>query len=178
MSFECELLDRRSFKTQTEARMAIFKFIEGFYNPRRRHSSIGYLSPIAFERQYAATAPEPGAHERAVVLVPVKERPGSVTMSCTANAPAVLDSRSTRLPRCRAGRDEKMLSAEPKDRPERRTECSQTRYSNPKTSRLHETGTSPVPGKRIQHLSRIGRVSLPKYNFLELGKTVTFRRVF
>jgi putative transposase len=45
---ECEPLDRRSFKTQVEARMAIFKFIEGFYNPRRRHSSIGYLSPITF----------------------------------------------------------------------------------------------------------------------------------
>jgi len=115
-TLECELLDRRSFKTQAEARMAIFEFIEGFYNPRRRHSSIGYLSPITFERQYAATALEPGAHEHAVVLAPVKERPGSVTASCTASAPAVLDSRSTRRPRRRAGRDEKMLSAEPKDR--------------------------------------------------------------
>jgi len=47
-TLECELLDRRSFKTQVEARMAIFEFIEGFYNPRRRHSSIGYLSPITF----------------------------------------------------------------------------------------------------------------------------------
>ena len=34
------------FKTQAEARMAVFDFIEGFYNPRRRHSSLGYLSPI------------------------------------------------------------------------------------------------------------------------------------
>jgi putative transposase len=42
--------DRRSFKTQVEGRMAIFEFIEGFYNPRRRHSLIGYLSPITFER--------------------------------------------------------------------------------------------------------------------------------
>ena len=116
-TLECELLDRRSFKTQAEARMAIFEFIEGFYNPRRRHSSIGYLSPIAFERQYPATAPEPGAHERAVVLAPVKERPGSVTAGCTASAPAVLDSRSTQRPGRCAGRDEKMLSAEPKDCP-------------------------------------------------------------
>jgi hypothetical protein len=67
-TLECELLDRRSFKTQVEARMAIFEFIEGFYNPRRRHSSIGYRSPIVFERQYAATAPKPGAPERAAVL--------------------------------------------------------------------------------------------------------------
>jgi putative transposase len=70
-TLECELLDRRSFKTQAEARMAIFEFIEGFYNPRRRHSSIGYRSPIRFEHQYAGTASEPGAHERAVVLAPV-----------------------------------------------------------------------------------------------------------
>ena len=38
-------LERCRFKTQTEARSAVFAFIEGFYNPRRRHSSIGYLSP-------------------------------------------------------------------------------------------------------------------------------------
>jgi putative transposase len=44
-TLECELLDRHHFKTQIEARMAIFEFIEGWYNPRRRHSAIGYLSP-------------------------------------------------------------------------------------------------------------------------------------
>ena len=49
-TLECELLDRRRFKTQAEARMAVFDFIEGFYNPRRRHSSLGYLSPIEYER--------------------------------------------------------------------------------------------------------------------------------
>jgi transposase InsO family protein len=49
-TLECELLDRCRFKTQAEARLAVFQFIEGFYNPRRRHSSLGYLSPIAFER--------------------------------------------------------------------------------------------------------------------------------
>jgi transposase InsO family protein len=35
-TLECELLDRRRFKTQAEARIAVFEFIEGFYNPRRR----------------------------------------------------------------------------------------------------------------------------------------------
>ena len=114
-TLECELLDRRRFKTQAEARMAVFEFIEGFYNPRRRHSSLGYLSPIVFEHQYAVTALEPGAHEHAVALTSVKERPGNVTASCTASVPAVLDSRSTRRPWQRAGRDEKMLPAEPKD---------------------------------------------------------------
>ena len=116
-TLECELLDRRRFKNQAEARMAVFEFIEGFYNPRRRHSSLGYLSPIKFEGQFAEPTLEPGASELAVVLAPVKERPGNVTADCTASAPAVLDSRSTRRPWQRAGRDEKMLSAEPKDCP-------------------------------------------------------------
>jgi hypothetical protein len=60
------LLDRYRFKTQAEARIAVFEFIEGFYNPRRRHSSLRYLSPIKFERQFADAALEPGAHEHAV----------------------------------------------------------------------------------------------------------------
>ena len=46
---ECELLDRRSFRSQAEARMAVFAFIEGFYNPTRRRSARGYLSPIEYE---------------------------------------------------------------------------------------------------------------------------------
>jgi putative transposase len=49
-SLECELLDRRRFRTQAEARMAVFQYIEGFYNPRRRHSGLDYLSPINYER--------------------------------------------------------------------------------------------------------------------------------
>jgi putative transposase len=53
-SLECELLDRRSFQAQSEARMAVFQWIEGWYNPRRRHSSLGYKSPVAFEREAAA----------------------------------------------------------------------------------------------------------------------------
>ena len=53
-TLECELLDRVRFPTQAEARIAIFDFIEGFYNPSRRHSSLGYLSPIEFERAHAA----------------------------------------------------------------------------------------------------------------------------
>jgi hypothetical protein len=47
-TLECELLERHRFKTQVEARIAIFDFIEGFYNPRRRHSSLGYLSPVDY----------------------------------------------------------------------------------------------------------------------------------
>jgi len=55
-TLECELIDRESFRTRTEARLAVFDFIESFYNPRRRHSSIGYDSPASFERKALAAA--------------------------------------------------------------------------------------------------------------------------
>ena len=50
-TLETELLDRRHFQTRSEARMAIFEFIEGWYNPHRRHSALDYLSPINYERR-------------------------------------------------------------------------------------------------------------------------------
>ena len=50
-SLECELLDRHHFKTHAEAKTAVFEYIEGFYNPHRLHSSLGYISPINFERR-------------------------------------------------------------------------------------------------------------------------------
>lgn len=55
-TLECELLDRRRFRSQAEARMAVFAFIEGWYNPRRRHSALGYLSPVEYERRAQAGA--------------------------------------------------------------------------------------------------------------------------
>jgi len=54
-TLECELIARHRWRTHTEARMAVFDFIEGFYNPRRRHSALGYLSPAEFERRYLQT---------------------------------------------------------------------------------------------------------------------------
>jgi putative transposase len=58
-TLECELLDRTRFRTPSEAEPAVFEFIEGWYNPHRRHSSVGYLSPNAFERR--AARGDPGA---------------------------------------------------------------------------------------------------------------------
>ena len=55
-SLECELIDRTKFRTQAEAKMAVFDYIEGFYNPRRRHSSIGQMSPVNFERAHRESA--------------------------------------------------------------------------------------------------------------------------
>lgn len=51
-SLECELIDRRSFQTKAEARLALFTYIEGWYNPRRRHSALGRVSPINYERSH------------------------------------------------------------------------------------------------------------------------------
>jgi putative transposase len=53
-TLECELLDRQRFRTQVEARLAIFDFLEGWYNHHRRHSALGYLSPADFERRHQA----------------------------------------------------------------------------------------------------------------------------
>jgi len=52
-TLECELLDRSRFPTHADARLAVFDFIEGWYNPRRRHSALAYLSPIIFEQTRA-----------------------------------------------------------------------------------------------------------------------------
>ena len=49
-SLETELLDRTSLANRNQARSAIFDYIEGFYNPNRRHSAIGYHSPADYER--------------------------------------------------------------------------------------------------------------------------------
>lgn len=48
-TLECELLERRRFASQAEAKMACFSFIEGWYNPIRLHSALGYRSPMTFE---------------------------------------------------------------------------------------------------------------------------------
>jgi putative transposase len=53
-SLEAELLTRRKFSSQAEARMACFSYIEGFYNPARLHSALGYRSPNAYEEQHTS----------------------------------------------------------------------------------------------------------------------------
>jgi putative transposase len=57
-TLECELLDRRRFASQAEARTACFSFIEGFYNPVRLHSALGYRSPVRYEEELQ-TEPQP-----------------------------------------------------------------------------------------------------------------------
>ena len=58
-TLECELLERRRFASQAEAKMACFSFIEGWYNPVRLHSALGYRSPMVYEamKEIVTTAP-------------------------------------------------------------------------------------------------------------------------
>jgi putative transposase len=55
-TLECEWFAKHRFKTKIEARMKVFEFIEGFYNPSRRHSSLDYVSPVQYERNYLSRA--------------------------------------------------------------------------------------------------------------------------
>lgn len=54
-TLECELLQRTRFKTRAEAELQVFEFIEGWYNPHRRHSSLDYQSPMQYELNNRAT---------------------------------------------------------------------------------------------------------------------------
>jgi putative transposase len=55
-TLEVELLDREVLRTQQMARLAIFEFLEAWYNRRRRHQALGYLSPVSFEHRHASAA--------------------------------------------------------------------------------------------------------------------------
>ncbi len=56
-TLECELLDRRRFASQAEARRACFIFIEGWSNPARLHSALGYRSPMTYEADMQKVQP-------------------------------------------------------------------------------------------------------------------------
>ena len=102
-------------KTQAEARMAVFNSSRASTIRAGGTSSLGYLSPVAFERRHQSSLSNPVHTSRPSCSAPVKERPGNVAASCTASVTAVRDSHSRRRRWQHAGRDEKMLSAEPKD---------------------------------------------------------------
>jgi len=52
-TIKAELIWRHCWQTRRQAEMAIFEYINGFYNPRRKHSALGWKSPLAFERKTA-----------------------------------------------------------------------------------------------------------------------------
>jgi putative transposase len=57
-----ELTKRRTWKTRDQARLAVFDYIETFYNPRRRHSALGYLSPDEYEKDRIQTLQPVAVH--------------------------------------------------------------------------------------------------------------------
>jgi putative transposase len=63
-TLETELIDRHTFETRDQARLALFTYIEGFYNPRRRHSALGYQSPDRFEKIMTQTDTQAAAAAR------------------------------------------------------------------------------------------------------------------
>jgi putative transposase len=79
-----EKVYRQSWPTRAAARTSIFAYIEGWYNPRRRHSTLGYLSPIEFERHHAELAQ------------PALEAPISANGSVASTSPRAADGLTTR----------------------------------------------------------------------------------
>jgi len=61
-TLECELIDRFTFRTKREARLAVFRWIEAWYNPFRRHSSIERMSPVNYERRHLYNSPSESAN--------------------------------------------------------------------------------------------------------------------
>jgi putative transposase len=51
-TLECELIERETFATRSEARLGVFDFMEGWYNPHRLHSALDYQSPINYEEEH------------------------------------------------------------------------------------------------------------------------------
>ena len=53
-TLKVELIHGKNYNTRQEAKTAIFEYIEVFYNRQRRHSYLGYLSPVDFEKKNVA----------------------------------------------------------------------------------------------------------------------------
>lgn len=52
-SLNAELVWRRTWQTRRDVEVALFEYINSFYNPRRRHAALGWKSPVAFEKKAA-----------------------------------------------------------------------------------------------------------------------------
>ena len=93
-TLECELHDRTTLSTYAEARAAVFDFIEGWYNTRRRHSVLGYRSPLAFERLHVG--PVDGV--RPVGTLPVPTSPSDPALRAGSTPPTGRDLRTHVMP--------------------------------------------------------------------------------
>ena len=52
-TLKTELVDHEDYRTKAEAKQSLFEYIEVFYNRCRRHSYLGYISPVEYEQKYA-----------------------------------------------------------------------------------------------------------------------------
>jgi putative transposase len=57
-TLKTELVHSQHYRTRQEAQTAVFEYLEGFYNRQRRHSTLGYLCPVAFEEQTVLVTPD------------------------------------------------------------------------------------------------------------------------
>jgi len=140
-TLECELLARSRFRTPAEARSAVFSFIEGFYNPRRRHSSIGYLSPIEYERRHQAVNVVAGAHQPPPCSPPSRTSPSGGRKRRPSLTAAARGGRTI----VRAGTEEWLRRGTNRRMSRhRRAACRQITPPDPKRSTLHQTGAGPA----------------------------------
>jgi putative transposase len=81
-TLECELLNRTRLVHRVEAELALFDFIEGFYNTRRRHSALGYLAPAAFEQNNLASSEGPLNGRHPLLGPPPQGGGGKASLQC------------------------------------------------------------------------------------------------
>ena len=142
-TLECELLDRRRFRTQAEARIAVFEFIEGFYNPRRRHSSlrVSVTDQVRVPICRDESSRVPGAHEHAVCTRPSRSGLETVAPSRTAACrPSLTAARHDSLENVQAG-TKRCSRPNQKIAQKRRTECCQIRYPDARPHLSTKPGT-------------------------------------
>ena len=108
-TLECELIDRTRFDNPHHASLEVFDFIEGFYNPTRRHSSIGNVSPNVFERRAA---------EKRLPRMPQYPRsPSSPTQETSDLEPAGVSLRPAASRRAESRREPKAEASNNQTRP-------------------------------------------------------------
>jgi putative transposase len=66
-TLECELIERETYATRSEARLSVFDFIEGWYNPHRLHSALDYQSPIRYEEEHHSRESSPYTEDQSLV---------------------------------------------------------------------------------------------------------------
>jgi len=82
-TLECELLDRMRFVDRVQAELAVFDFIEGFYNTHRRHSALGNLSPVTFEQTAPIESSLPSEGRHPLLDPPPQGGGGKASLQCS-----------------------------------------------------------------------------------------------